>query len=501
MMLSVWLGVVLLPFYASAYTIPNAPPAVLKIAPKGNYDKNAYVCSGSDPTNPDRGLTARLIPCIRDAVIYASANMIIPFNEYFSGMLSAVFTLAIVTFGVSIMLGNSAGLTRNGFVLLIKIGAIIWFYKEFPLMYPKMLNALEDILNILARPLSTANPPIFWKDAACTIPNFQASEQNIMTIWGITDCYIELLIGGIFSQATIASGLIGFVVGCALSTSAGLFIALLGIYVIIMALLTIARATYVFLTAYIAFSFMIIISSIFIPCILFKSTKRYFDSWLEITISFLIQPIFLFGYMVMFLVAFNSTVFNGKHSLYYVISGHNAQDLNFKLGDWLNFNGAYSDKIINKEGVAVDRKIDSSVIGGLNNNNNITGSEAPVKDINIDRDKTKMLLLGGNKALAFFEEGREVKIIDWDILTQKAEPTKWGNAITKDDKNIVVQKYKIRVFVAFLMTAMVIYIFYSLLAYLPYIGSSVTGGGGLTLGAGMIAAPTKSLAQSGGKTL
>lgn len=68
-----------------------------------------------------------------------------------------------------------------------------------------------------------------------------------------------------------------------------------------------------FLTSYlgciITLYVMAYISPIFIPMLLFERTRAYFDSWLKITISCLIQPAVLAGFTALLLTMYDSAIF------------------------------------------------------------------------------------------------------------------------------------------------------------------------------------------------
>jgi hypothetical protein len=493
----IFLGICL-PDMALAWDIPT-DPAQIRLT-KTDSSGVKHTCPGPDLANPDKGFTVRLIPCILNAVTYATTSILGPFSAYMLTIINAVFTLAIATWGVLILSGNVAAISQGGMMLALKIGAIAFFANNFGGLYPVMLNVMEELLNIIANPVTIDSGPTgisLWQ-GACTPPEvFSATNekiQNIMSVWHILDCYIDLLIGGIIAPtpaaqaAAITTGIIGFIVGMLFSSSIGLFIAFIGFYVIIMTLFTIARAVYIFITAYIAFSFMAIISPIFIPCILFRSTREYFADWLRLTISFIIQPIFLFGYLVMFLVAFNTVFFVGHQSLYYAIAGDASQeDVNtFKIGPWLSSKGIYEKILIGKDYVAIDQGGDKVVTGGVSK-----FEDTGLTDLQAIRRAFKVGM-GGSEPLDFFETGVMVNSINWERLAQVVKPSEYSAAVGSDTALAkFYQDYKIRVFLAFLMAAVVMYIFYSLLEYLPYIGSATMGDLGYvpTLGAGSLAAP------------
>lgn len=492
------LAITLLPNYASAYTIPATAPNVIYTDAQGV----PHVCPYNTST-PDVGLTIRVIPCVRDLVTHATAQLLPLIENFMASAALAAIVLAIAVWGVLLLGGMTGNVSQSGMVLVLKIGAIFYFMNNFGGLYPVLLDSLEDILNVIATPIAITNDPTnhlaIWQGASCpTASNFQASEANIMLMWNIVDCYIDLLIGGLTNPITVSSGIIGFVIVSLFSSSVGMFIALIGFYTLLLILFTIGRAVYIFITAYIAISFMVIISPIFIPTILFASTKDYFDGWVRLLVSFMVQPIFLFAYLVMFLVAFNTTVFHGTHSLYYTIARGDSLVANFKLGDWLISKGVYGEKIINKDNIRIDWKgaLAELTSQGTNFKAELTGQQ----DIQGKRDPSIDFGTGGAAPLNYFETGIPVLTIEWRSLAQAVDTSgAYAAAADEDAKKKLDLEYKLRVFLGFLTAAIVMYVFFSLIEYIPLIGTGVIGDIGFmpTLGSGNIAPPGSGLFRSG----
>lgn len=517
-MLVIFLGGVFLPAIASALVIPTSEPqSVVDNSPIGplpqGVARNVTVCPGSDPANPEEGLTSRLIPCIRDNIIYRTTQLLIPLNNYFNDAVTAATVLALALWGIMVMTGHATNVSRDGIILGIKIAAIMMFTNNFNNMYPILLNCIEGLLNVLAVPaipILSANS--VWNGTSnfnCTFGTFQDSERHIMEIWNILDCYIDLLIGGIFSKFTWVSGILGLITAAVFSTTAGLFVALAGLFMIAYAFMTISKLVYIFITSYIAFSFMVLISSIFIPCILFRSTKEYFDSWLRLTLSFLLQPLFVFTYLVMFLVAINVTIFSGPRSLYYTIAGPSISTNNgsqFRMGKWINDVGGYKEELKAKDQIRVG------------NAGETLNEENPVDTMHTDKQGYNPLAFKNlsdfmtwdptspGKPLAFFQAGIPVTTIDWKAMAQNAQKDEWvgvaleaAGAANEIEANKILDKfyldYKISVFIAFLMAAITMYLFYSLLNFIPYIGTGALGDSGIspTFGAGSLAPPGSSM--------
>lgn len=506
--LALWLVSFLLPEFAFAVTIPTTAPITV--------DADGTVC----PT-ASKGLIVKIVPCIRDTILYATSKMFGQIAEIIAKTVTVACTLAVVLWGIRMMLGQAHRITAEGMMLAMKIGAISLFTSQYKVLFPKMLNVMEDMINIVAQP----GIKFIWMATSCK-QTFTGSDAKIMEVFGAVDCYLDGLIGGIFNNVDVKNGIIGFLFSLMSSNPAGFFMGGIGLVLVGLSLLTIAKSLFIFMQAFIAFALMSIISPIFVPLSLFKSTEKYFKQWANITISFIVQPVILMGYLTMFLMAFDATVFHGKHSLYHAIAGVAADDKtgNFKIGQWLNNNGVYVEKSLNDKGNNVDPKgakastgdpaaLDKGVESKIGQNPDCEGSTTTncikmntAKEL-INSQGYGNVVEGANKALNYFKTDTPVQTLNWAKLASIVDAsgcsavnctsdTATGAAKDKIDKYLT--GYKIKVFLTFIMALVMIYVFYSLLDYLPIISSGLIS----EVGRGVVLGQSKSSSSSatgGGK--
>jgi hypothetical protein len=510
--LSICAVVILLPFCAEAYTVPTTLPQYLREDVIPAPYPGIHVCPGnlvnppSSPfnagiVNPSLGFTSRLIPCIRDSVIFATLTIVKTFSAYIYQFLLAAFTLAIVTYGVLVLSGSGGNPTQAGIILLLKISSIMLVLSSFDVIYPQMLSSVEGLLDIIAAQ-SAAAPSSggLWRNTNtsagtgnfCQIiaPNAtNPAEGHIMTVWNVLDCYLDLLVGGIFSPFSLESGLIGFIIGITFSSVIGAIIGLAAFYMLITILSITARSVYIFLTSYIAFSFMAILSPLIIPCILFKSTKGYFDSWLRITFSFMLQPVFAFGYLIMFLTAVDVTILNGEYSLNYAIAGDASKistNPNFRIGKWVNDNGMLKVELKDKENIALT--MDGAIkefsnyapTNGLTDpsHTSVEGVQAKIPalaNVTAEFPFGKHFFGDGGGLINYFQQGLELKTFQWEELARVRNFSAYNLAhgdAAKMDK--LTMEFKIKLFTAFISALVMMYLFYSLIDYIPFIGTGAS---------------------------
>ena len=260
------------------------------------------LADGSTVTCPQEGVyTARVVLCVKTGLRTALDVYLVSLSAYFKPIVFAVITLAVALFGVRMAIGDSQ-LTPKAFLFLAKIGLVLMFTNNFGDMAPAVFGIMEDMLNIVT---STMMQP----SSHCT-----AGANPELVLWDRLDCLLGRILG-FGPTVALYSGILGLVGMAMFSGTSGLMLFGLGISAIFAVLIMIFRAVYTFLLAYSAVTFLIVISPLFIPMILFQPTMRMFNGWLDQLVSAMVEPIVLFAFMAFFVVVFEGMVFGGPSSL------------------------------------------------------------------------------------------------------------------------------------------------------------------------------------------
>ncbi|MCE2926868.1 MAG: type IV secretion system protein [Rickettsiales bacterium] len=333
--------IAMLPVTSHAYNFENRY-GVYDVTNPANTLNNANfrVCAINNavqdvaPTYQNRkqfGIIKRTVLCVKEAVLYATYKVLSPFSNFFARLIAIMCTLAVVAWGLQAMAGRRMVSTRDAFVLAIKIGLVIMFTSNFAAsffdpegddggLFGLLLDSMEQFIGIVIG-YADVSPSFSLSCYATQNAPSPNSPLYILTVWDKLDCMVETLIGGIFSPITLTTGIVGFLIAALISSAFGFFIGIMGFMLIAMVLVAIARSVYIFISAFIAFALMVLISPMVIPTILFPYTKPYFDKWLKVTLGLVLQPIFMFVYLAMLLAVFDVLVFDGPKSLYRSITG------------------------------------------------------------------------------------------------------------------------------------------------------------------------------------
>ena len=446
----------------------------------GNVMFQIYNSTGHNietcPGNP--GLTRRIVPCVKGTILAATNNFLIPFSQYFADTVAACCILAVMLWGANMIAGTETAPLKDAMVMALKIGFVIIFTSNFGGMFGAVLDIMDDFLSLVTGYVILASQQGLMD---CNTYD----DTGTYLVWDAVDCSIETLIGGIFSPGTITAGIIGFLVACLFSNTVGFSIGMVGLYLIYKLLYAIFKCTYIFLSAYMGIAFTVVISPMFIPLILFRSTKIYFDKWLKLFIGFIIQPMVLFAYLAMLLAAFDVTVFSGNFSLYNSIAGRdpcfnvsttrdcgNGTGYGGKLGTWMSTVIGYAQEDLLGTNVALNSKaLKANGMGPAGAANQ--GASGKVSQMFLDyaeKQRTgamQMINSAGGVGLSI-----PTYTVDW---THLAEANRYNGS---DDAHSTTT-YVLSVLVSAFMALLTGYIFTDMLEMIPFISKGVSLGGGL----------------------
>lgn len=458
-------------------------------------------------TCPGRGLARRIIPCIKATILMGTNDFLLPFSNYLARIVQVCCILAVTLWAVHMISGSETAPLKDAMVMALKIGFVILFTMNFggnsldPTNthngnFGIVLDIMEEMLKIVTG--YVVNASRFGIEGSCY--NNGADVYQVNLVWNAIDCAVDTLVGGIFSPLTLSAGILGFILACLFSNTVGFTIGITMIYLIYKMLYAIFKCCYIFLSAYLGIAFMVVISPLFIPTILFKATKTYFEKWLKLFISFMIQPMILFAYLAMLLAGFDTVVFSekNKNSLYSAIAGQDpcffrsvktacatgpgGKGWGSNMGDWLLNGGFYTNVDVGAVAVTIDSKAIKDA-GLIPKEAKDLGAAGEITLQMLDYVRTRqagtMNLLGvdGNKP-NFFQISIPSRTVQWDKV---ARANKFDGKTP--EKNTT--SYLLKLLVSAFMALITGYIFVEMLEVIPFIGSAMAMGGGMVDGKGL----------------
>lgn len=364
-------AVVILAMPLEGFAQASAPPA----ASPGNGIDPPADCDGFV------GVTHRIAGCIRVTIDEGAQRF---FDNVYPGLqraIGGVLTLAIVIYGVMISYGLVEKVGRDTFVLLLKISAVTYFVTSSPFMFRTVIGAMDAA----AAAVISYSPPSGAADNAGSDYNqsvcmqamvaAQAASNGslpsgsnprpVITPWLGIDCLIDSVIGikilpasgnasplgsGEWFNKTYADtnattqgdgparGLLFFFFSSMQSSVTGGLLAVIGFFFVYGMLSLIVRAFFVYIAGYMGVALLVILSPLFLPMILFKETKQYFDKWAKMFIGFAMQPVIMLVFIIFSLTAVDLAAFSGNYSIVYQIAGDASRTAPFSLNKYLTVN-------------------------------------------------------------------------------------------------------------------------------------------------------------------
>lgn len=349
-----------LPLDALATSAPTAsagPAASVPVQPASTCD--GYV-----------GLMHHMAGCIRDTITQ-SADIF--FDEVYPALRTAIggiLTLAVVVYGVMLSMGMVEKLGRDTFVLLLKIAAISFFVTSSPFTYKTIIGAMDaaagEVVSYTPPSGPADNAGSDYNQSVCMKNMIEAQAKTdpskpIITPWLGIDCLIDSVIGikilpkaggpavgdekwfntaldsadPTKSSQGLARGLIFFFFSSLQTSVLGAVLALVAFFFVYGLLWLIIRTFFGYIAGYMGVALLVILSPLFIPLILFRDTKQYFDKWVKLLVGFTMQPILMLVFVIFSITAVDFAAFSGNYSIVYRIAGDASRTTPFSLNDYL----------------------------------------------------------------------------------------------------------------------------------------------------------------------
>lgn len=255
----------------------------------------------NDPANDqglaifEKGLTTKLITCIKGTLQNAVALMLETISDYMKPLVTVLMTFAVIVFGMRILSGEKNIKSRAaGF--LIRMGLVVAFSYNLGNMSGQVFGVFDDMTALVSKNAFLVSDPY---NAGQQIPGSAPWEQM--------DHFLGVFLG-FASGVTLIQGLMGIISGVMFSSTAGILMFITGVMAILNIFFFVIRVIFVYLTAYLIVAFLVVISPFVIPMALFYWTERYFTKWLHILLSAIITPMMLFAFLGMFLNIFSQLI-------------------------------------------------------------------------------------------------------------------------------------------------------------------------------------------------
>jgi hypothetical protein len=286
------------------------------------------------PYNYD-GVFGRVVHCIQALVVEAAKTFLNGFMPVYTSIVIAAMVLAVTIYGAMIAMGTVTRPPVQSIILMLKVGAVAFFTLQFSGLIDMVFDVMEGLLYIVTDYM-TLSASSACSDEGKVRELFVDFERAEISAWDKVDCMFMTLLG-VGVASTAASGFVSILVALLFMGGIGLILAVIGMLFILTLLFSLLRAVKIYLMSVISVAFLICVSPLIIPMVLFAPTKPLFNQWLKNLLNYMVIPVFLFAYLAMMVAAFDALVFKGRYSLFYAVASEASQEEGFNFKDWLEF--------------------------------------------------------------------------------------------------------------------------------------------------------------------
>lgn len=283
------------------------------------------------PYNYD-GLTGRVVSCIQAIIVQAAKDFLASFLPFYEAIVISLLVLSVTIYGAMFALGTVRRPTGETFILLLKMAAIGYFTLEFAGSVDWIFGIMQGLLDIVTNYVTVSQLSACSDDGH--LAQFFELERANLTVWDKVDCLFITLLGIGVAQTT-AFGLIMVLSPLVFTGGIGLIIVVIAFFFMLTLLVAVLRAIRIYLSSVVAVAFLICVSPLIIPMLLFSHTRPLFDKWLKNLANYMLIPVFLFAYLSMIVAAYDAILFKGPSSLYYAIASEASQEEDFNFKDWI----------------------------------------------------------------------------------------------------------------------------------------------------------------------
>lgn len=243
-----------------------------------------------DPASSNDGkYVQKIVKCIETPVRNAVKTMMSDLSTFIKPIVGVLSVLALIFFAAQLM-GGQTNLAPKGFSLLIKIGIVV--------LLSNNLGGYAD--NIFA----------IFKDLLQLVTSHVGEDGHAVTPWETIDGILSTLVGFKASGAEdnpMLDGIVALLGGSLFSKGLGFLITLMGITTLISIFTFVFDAVYLYLTSVVLLGFLIILSPLIIPLLLFGFAEKYLKTWLHMTFATILTPVMMFAFLWMFIgILFNA---------------------------------------------------------------------------------------------------------------------------------------------------------------------------------------------------
>lgn len=307
-------------------------PDISSVPPPANTDcfaNTACAAKSKGHTKVFWSVSSKVVECVRDVLdlVFINDNGCQNKN-FFPGLqndlrktVTVALILYVIIFGVQLVTGTDFFDKKQFFGFILKIALVLYFSVGLKgddgryhsglseLIYPGGVAAMTSFSTFVME--STSD------NGLC---NYKPSDYDegygYLSVWDALDCRVAYYLGlylikdSSISDNNVVSGIFG-IFGTIIPGILSLefiyvfFIIIYGIFILSIAVYFV----HFYVIALICFTVTVYLGVITVPMALFSYTKKYFDQWLKVLISYVLQPVVVTTFLAFLLLVFDSVIY------------------------------------------------------------------------------------------------------------------------------------------------------------------------------------------------
>jgi|GEM_PF-2054100 len=273
--------------------------------------------------------SSKVVECVRDVlgIVFINddkcqnQNFLPALQKNLKSTVMIAIVLYIILFGIKLVTSNQLISKNEFFMLILKIALVLYFsvgmkgdngqYESglSQVVYPAGMAAMTSFSTFVMGAASSGG-----------LCNYSANDYDpgyeYLALWDNLDCHVAYYLGlymikdSAVSSNSFASGIYG-ILGTVIPMLLSLELVLV-ILIIIYGLFVLAVAIYFvhfYVIAMVAFSIAVYVGVIAVPFALFSYTKQFFDAWLKLILSYVIQPVIVTVFLAFLLLVCDSVIY------------------------------------------------------------------------------------------------------------------------------------------------------------------------------------------------
>ncbi len=257
----------------------------------------------------DESLAVKVVYCVKMAVFSTTELFLIQTSALMAPVIDVMMILVLILLGVRIAAGERDP-QKMVMSFLLRFGIVYLLADNFG---AAMGGLTDDVFLIIEQLQAVAIPVLYVTSDTCDITSTSAPAGGYIipityTPWEYIDCIFDYIFGfGV--DATIASSIFGFIGSTFFGGTVGMMAFVLGLATVLALAFFAFRVIYIVLVSYVYVGFLIVLTPLFAPLLMFKVTETAFRKWWGNLLGGIMLPFMMVAFLAFSMPILDTFVF------------------------------------------------------------------------------------------------------------------------------------------------------------------------------------------------